>query len=210
MNETTQTKQKAAIDSGVKVNLPAIEITKNRLINILIQQKGHTYIQLFATTDVKMNKGGKENSNYLYGNVIKDSEVNASIDFEYENSVNNALKKDGETPDFVVGERKWGNHMVIGYVFDEETLDFVKVYSRVIIEHIKDGEKRYYVQLAVRNAAKPTYRYKDTGEILSEKDKEVMYSYMPPKKEEIVVLRDYRVDNVKRIHINKSQYILKQ
>ena len=198
------------IDSDVKVNSAAIEITKNQLIGKMIQQKGHTFIQLFATTDVKMNKGGRANTNYLHGNVIKDSEINAGIDFEYENAVNNALKRDGETPDFVVGERKWGKHMVIDQIFDIETLEFVPVTSRVIIEHIKDGEKRYYLQLAVRNSKKPTYRYKDTGKELSATDKEVMYSYMPPKKEEIVVLRDYRIDNVERIHINKVQYVLKK
>ena len=55
---------------------------------------------------------------------------------------------------------------------------------------------------------KAVYRYKDSGEVLSETDKAVMYSYMPARKEEIVVLRDYRIDNVKRIHINNEQYII--
>ena len=205
-------KTKQAVDSGVKVQKvdTAIEISKNELIGILIKQKGHTFIQLFATTDVKMNKGGRENSNYLYGNVIKDSEVNGGVDFEYENAVNNALKREGKNPDYELGKRAWGEHMIIDYVFDIETLEFTPVYSRILIEYIKDGEKRYYVQMAVQSAKKPTYRYKDTGEVLSEKDIEVMKSYISDKKEELVVVRDYRVDNVTRIHINKGQYILNQ
>ena len=207
MAETTKTK---IVDSGVKVSLPTIEITKNQLINILREQKGSTFIQLFSTTDVKMNKGGRENTNYLYGNVVKDSESNGIIDFEYENSVNNALKKEGKEADYKIGDRKWGEHMIIDYIFDTETLEFKKVYSRIIIQYEKDNEKRFYLQISIQSTKKPTYRYKDSGEELSEKDLEVMRSYMPTKKEELVVIRDYRVDNVKRIHINKAQYILKQ
>jgi hypothetical protein len=186
-------------------------ITKNQLIRKVMQQKGYTFIQLFATTEVKMNKGGRECTNHLFGNVTKDGNINAGIDFEYENSVNAALIKEGLTPDFVVGERKWGKHMIINYVFDNKTLDFKKVYSRVIIEHEKDGEKRFYLQLKVNpeKCKKAVYRYKDTGEVLSEEDKETMYSYMPKRKPEKVVLRDYRIDNVTRIHINKEQYRLK-
>ncbi len=202
------------IDSQVKVSLPtATEITKNRLINIVRQQKGHTYIQMFPTTEVKMNKGGRENTNYLYGNVLKDSNINASLDFEYENSVKSALAKKGEhdkADAFQVQKRKWGEHMKIASIFDEKTLEFKDVFSRSLIVHKKDGEKRYYLQLKVNpdKCKKAVYRYKDTGEVLSEKDKAVMYSYMPTRKDEIVVLRDYRIDNVKRIHINKEQYII--
>jgi hypothetical protein len=207
MNETT-TKTDGIVVSSVET-LPKT-ITKNELINIVREQKGYTFIQLFATTDVKMNKGGRENTNYLFGNVVKDGNVNAGLDFEYENSVNNALKKEGETPDFVSQPRKWGEHMIIDYVFDKKTLEFKPVFSRSIIEHIKDGEKRYYLQLKVNpeKCKKAVYRYKDSGEVLSETDKAVMYSYMPARKEEIVVLRDYRIDNVKRIHINNEQYII--
>jgi hypothetical protein len=186
----------------------AVEITKNQLINILRGQKGSTFIQLFSTTEVKMNKGGRECSNYLYGNVVKDSESNGIIDFEYENSVNNALSRNGKNADCEIQDRVWGKHMIIDWVFDMETLEFKPVYSRIIIEHEKDNEKRYYLQISIQSAKRPTYRYKDTGAELSEKDIEVMKSYMPTRKTELVVLRDYRVDNVKRIHINKAQYVL--
>jgi len=207
--QTTATKTKV-VDSGIKVVLPeAKTISKNELIGIVREQKGHTFIQIFATTDVRMNKGGKANTNYLLGNVVKDSEINASLDFEYENSVNSALRKEGKEDTFEAQERKWGKHMIIDYVFDIETLEFVPVYSRSIIEHEKDGEKRYYLQLIVRTAKSPTYRYKDSGEVLSEKDLETMRSYMPTRKAETVVLRDYRIDNVSRIHMNKEQYVLK-
>ena len=204
---TTNTTKK-----GLKVKETISLISKNELIDIIrkrnVEKKGHTYVQIFATTDVKMNKGGRENSNHLYGNVVKDGNINASFDFEYEKSVNSALKKQGENDDFVAKERQWGRHMVINHVFNVEMLEFEKVYSRVIIEHEKDGEKRYYLQLKVNpdKCKKPVYRYKDTGEILSEKDKEIMYSYMPKREKEIIVLRDYRIDNVKRIHIDGEKY----
>jgi hypothetical protein len=208
MNE--QKTQTAVKTSDVAVVLPSIEVNRNQLIGVLIKQKGHTFIGMSATVDVKMNKGGRENSNYLYGNVVKDSEIGGSVDFEYENSVNNALAKHGEKPDFIVGDRKWGHHMIIDQVFDIETLSFVPVYSRIIIEHEKDGEKRYYIQMSVRNSQPPVYRYKDSGEVLSETDLAVMKSYMPTRKDEIVVLRDYRIDNVKKLRINKTEYVLKQ
>jgi len=194
-----ENKTKTVVRSDVKVQKDvAVAITKNQLINVLAMQKGSTIVQLFSTTDVKMNKGGRECTNYLYGNVIKDSEVSGNVDFEYENSVNNALVKSGNTADFKVGERKWGEHLVVN-----------GKRSRVIIVHTKDNETRYYVQIRINKTVKPTYRYKDSGAVLSETDLAVMKSYQPAKKTELVVLRDYRVDNVKRIHINKAQYIVK-
>lgn len=204
MTETTKTTQTR--DSQVKVALPVIpvpeiEITKNQLIGVLAQQKGHCFMKLFATTDVKMNKGGRANTNYLYGNIVKDSGVHCSVDFEYENAKNNALKREGKTPDFEVQERKWGEHLVVN-----------GRRSRTIIIYEKDFETRVYVQVKVNpeQCDTPVYRYKDTGEELSEKDIEVMKSYLPERKKEDVIVRDYRVDNVKKIHINKAHYILKQ
>ena len=65
---------------------PIIEISKGLLIQRLIDVRGTTFIQLSATTEPKMNK----TNNPLFGNVLKDSNVNTIVGFSYENMVNNA------------------------------------------------------------------------------------------------------------------------
>lgn len=114
---------------------------------------------------------------------------------------------------FVAAERRWGNHVQTGCRFDEVTLEVKPIFSKALIEHKKDDEHRFYVQLAVLSHQKPTYFYKDSGKDLTDADLEYIRQYMPPKKEggrqglkNPIIIRDYRVDNVKTIRMNRTQY----
>jgi len=224
-----------AVDSNVKVNLPVYtKISKNNLVVELMGQKGATFIQLHSTTEPKMNKGGRECSNTMFGKVVKDSITNCIVGFSYENMVNNALNKEfkmalidagfdpetvktkpSDSSSFVAAKRQWGEHMVIDHVFDIESLEWKKIRSKTLIQHEKEGEKRFYLQVGVLGSETPVYRYKDSGEVLSDVDLEIVKSYIPTTKEgerqgldKPIVVRDYRVDNVKKIHINKNKYVL--
>lgn len=228
------------------------------LINRLSSVKGTTFVGMTATTEPKMNKGGRGGVpvNRLYGNVIKDSIVGGIIGANYQNMVNNARAKQAKSdiesivfsfdddvresmllfgvteqeisdfeakmtadiqtkalstfdiPDFVAGERGWGNHLEIGKDDKGEP-----IYSKIIIEHKKDGEHRYYVQLFVLSAKKPTYRYADSGQEISDTDLDYIKQYFPKKDEgenqglrNPIIVRDYRFDNVKTITVNKTEY----
>ena len=181
------------------------KITKVQLVGILLAFRGHCYLQLFATTPVRMNKGGRNHENYLFDNVVCKNEVNGSVDFIYENSKINAMVKDGcsqeEIDNLEIKDRKWGRHLRVG--------DNI---SRTIIVHEKDGETRFYVQMKLNTDSKqkktPEYLYADTMKPLSDTDLATMYKYKQTKKAQLVEVRDYRVDNVDKIHINGTEYEL--
>ena len=185
----------------VKMSSGYQKINLKQLVGILLSLRGHCFLQLFATTPVRMNKGGRNHDNYLYGNVLCENQVNGSVEFEYENAVNNALVRQGEAPEFEAKDRTWGKHLRIG--------DSI---SRAIIIHEKAGETRYYVQLRLNTDPKqrktPNYIYADTKRPLSDTDLETMYRYKVKKPESLVEVRDYRVDNVDKIHINGEKYEL--
>jgi len=213
---------------------PTFVISVRELIDRLWQVRGTTFIQLSATTEPKMNKRG----NILFGNVVKDSITNCIVGFNYENMVNNArtrelsakvkqacfdagvpievLKQfetevkgivDKSTKEFSASERKWGKHSVSKITGET---------SKILVEHTtKDNEHRNYVQVAVLNSKTPVYRYKDTGEVLTDEHREYIKQYMPKKKEgekqelkKPIIVRDYRVDSVRRVTLNKSKYSL--
>jgi hypothetical protein len=109
---------------------------------------------------------------------------------------------------FEAKERKWGTHMI--------NPDTGKV-SRIMVHHTKLDKvtkqpipETYarYMQVEIMGAKSPVYRYKDTGEVLSEKDLETVKLYLKPRKDEPVCIRDYSIENVKNIRINGSHYKL--
>lgn len=131
----------------------------------------------------------------------------------------NARVADGSIADevkpFVAAERKWGNHVQTGCRFNEVTLMVEPIHSKALIEHTpKDSdEHRFYVQLMVLSHKKPTYFYKDSGKDLTADDLEYIKAYMPKRTEgarqglkKPIIVRDYRVDNVTTIRMNRTQY----
>lgn len=113
---------------------------------------------------------------------------------------------------FEAKERKWGKHMI--------NPNTGKV-SRILIDHTKsktvkkDGvsikvlmPETYarYMQVEILSAKSPVYRYKDSGELLSEKDLECVKLYLKPRKDDDLVIRDYGIRNIRNIRINKQSY----
>jgi hypothetical protein len=107
---------------------------------------------------------------------------------------------------FVAKKRSWGTHMkspITGKI------------SRIMIEHTKKDKKTkellpetyaQYMQVEILNAKSPVYRYKDTGEVLSEKDLECVKLYLKPRKDDDLVIRDYGLRNIRNIRINGESY----
>jgi len=113
---------------------------------------------------------------------------------------------------FEAKERTWGKHMI--------NPNTGKV-SRIMIDHTKsktvivDGVKTKvlmpetyarYMQVEILSAKSPVYRYKDSGEVLSEKDLEIVKQYLTPRKDEPIAIRDYSIRNIRNIRINKQSY----
>jgi len=113
---------------------------------------------------------------------------------------------------FEAKERSWGKHMI--------NPDTGKV-SRIMIDHTKsktvkkDGvstkvlmPETYarYMQVEILSAKSPVYRYKDSGDVLSEKDLECVKTYLKPRQDDDLVIRDYGIRNINNIRINKQSY----
>ena len=67
--------------------------------------------------------------------------------------------------------------------------------------------------MAILSSQKPTYHYKDSGAELTDDDREFIKQYIPSKVEgsrqglrKPIIIRDYRIDNVTGITINKASY----
>jgi hypothetical protein len=103
--------------------------------------------------------------------------------------------------------RKWGTHMI----------DKKGLVSKTMVEHTKaDGEYNQYMQIMVISSTTPVYRYADTLEEVSKADLETIKSLIPPKysnaahqglKREVII-RDYKVQNIKQLRLNKTEYVV--
>ena len=69
----------------------------------------------------------------------------------------------------------------------------------------------------VINSKTPVYRYADTMEEVTEADLETIKSLIPPKSSNAahqglkreVIIRDYKVQNVRTLRLNKTEYVIK-
>lgn len=218
----------------VKTKDSAIVISQVDLRTRLLKVRGTTFIHLESTTIPTMRK----TDNPLFGLVEKNSTTNCIVGFDYTNMVDNARGKElsaevleacqeaGISPEilaqfsaevktmakdsaekFTASSRKWGTHVCDPYTGEV---------SRILIEHTnKDHQHNYYLQVAVLSTSPAVYRYKDTGGILTADDLAIAKSFMSKRKEGArqdlknpIIVRDYGLKNVKRIHLNKAQYKL--
>ena len=205
-------------------------ITEQELQDLLSDsaEKGTTFIKMFTETAPQMRKTG----NPFVGNVKKCSQTVCMVGFKYENVVNNARAKEAfqlaidyfaeqfeiskeeakkhleslmpkansKVRDFKSKPRKWGKHI-----------------NSILIENTgKDGVRKVYVQVWVLHSQKPTYKYLDDGKEIIGDDLSELKSFFPKKnsnakhqgleeKNEIII-RDYTLCNVDKIHLNKEKY----
>lgn len=110
---------------------------------------------------------------------------------------------------FEAKERKWGKHMI------NPTTGKV---SRIMIDHTKKDKKTgrllpetyaRYMMVEILGAKSPIYRYKDSGEVLSEKDLATVKTYLKPSQPDDVVIRSYSIENINNVRINNSSYQIK-
>ena len=222
-----QTKTKTQ-KQEVKVK-PTIFISQDTLLNLLYHIKGATFAQIKTVTEPSMRK----TDNPFIDNIIKESDSNVMLGFNYENIVNNARVKDSIqeaknvgvdietlnalmavfntsvedfTPDFEPKPHQWADHSVNPY--DGKI-------SRIIVEKRSDKTCKY-VQVWILNTQKPVYKYKDSGEILNSQEIKEMKSFLSKKssnkeyqglKKEIII-RDYMIQNIKQINMNKTNYYI--
>lgn len=154
-------------------------LTKSELLNLLNTIKGATFISMETNIVPKL----KANNPFI--GIKKVSKVSGVIGFNYSNSVNNQRAKEGVEPDFKPEARKWGE----------------RISNTPLVKH-KD---KFYLELKVQNSNSDYFL---DGKRVNPEEIKPWY-YNKSSRQELdneVILRDYSLDNIKRIKINKEEY----
>lgn len=169
-----------------KMSKEIVNVTEAELVEILKEIKGPTPATVVATTVVKMNKRG----NPYYNQVMKTQESNVFINFNYANSVNKRLLKEGKEANFVPKERAWG----------------VKVPGTPIVEH----KGANYIEAGFLTNNKPKVSYTFEGKEIS---KEMFEDFLPKSSgsksqglEDEVVMRTFKADGVDEMRFGGKIY----
>ena len=228
------TKEKTQIKQ-VDREIPYQSISSDDLERMLFAVNGATFAQLHTVTIPTM----RSTNNPFVNDVTKNSCINVVIDFDYESNVNSArikeaiveAKKTGidnailsqllgqlstkelatiataTTEKFEVQPRRWGAHMV----------DVItnKV-SRIMVDHTnKQGQYHKYVQVRVLNTETPIYVHNNGQQYTDAELTELKKFFPEPRKSKTqdldreIILRDYDIDNIRKIHINKRRFIIR-
>ena len=162
-------------------------ITLIQLQNILAGIRGATPIAISALVDARARVNP-------FAAIAKFSVVNGFTGFDYENSVNRQLDREGKDQlTFAAKERSWG-----------------QVVSPALVEN----KGKYYLRLKVEKTRKPLYLTKQTESshwLITAKEKIV--SYLPPARhatnqgtDKEIVYRNYSLDNIVALSHGGEKY----
>lgn len=159
-----------------------MKISKSDLISVLKSVKGSTFVNIETVTEPQL-LGGKS---CPFNGITKHSIINGCIGFKYENSVNNQRLREASINDFKSEPRKWGT----------------KIPNTPLVEH----QGTYYLEVKVEKTEQPVYVL--SGKIIDNKE---IIPYIPKisSRQDLVkevILRDFKIDSISRIKINKTQY----
>lgn len=163
------------------------------LLGALQKMRGAEFVTFVARVDPGcLVKHRETKVPFPYPGLTKVSRVNGIIGFRYTNSVNNQREREGLEKDFVAQPRKWGIHMYDGPNMTPLVFHKGKTYLEVKVQRVLDT--RYEWQNRVIPA-------------------EELEGYLPAKRESsrqgvenLVILRDYDVNNIEEITMQGQTY----
>ena len=160
------------------------KISKENLVELLKSVKGSTFVTIQTVTTPKFI-GGKS---CPFAGAIKISKVNGCIGFNYENSVNNQRKRENSEPDFVSEPRTWGH----------------RISGTPLVKH----EGLYYLEIKVEKSELPIYILGTSILDNNEVENWIREQTTRQDVEKPVILRDYKIDSIQKIIINKKEYVV--
>lgn len=171
-----------------KKSVNVVMVTEEELVKALMQIKGPTPATFLADTKQDMRK-----TNNPYANeIVKRQKSNVFINFNYQNSVNKALTKEGKEADFEAQPRKWGQ----------------RVPGTPLVLH----NGKYYLEARyLGNEPKIEYFHKNLPI-----EKQLFEEFIPEKKssgnqglEDEVIIRDFKISNIREIQFGGTKYVRK-
>lgn len=165
------------------------EITKQQLIELLRNLKTATPATVITQTVPKMRK----TNNPYFDKVTKFMKANVFINFNYENSVNKVLDKEGKEPDFKASSRVWGT----------------RIKGTPLVEH----KGNYYLECRFLKYCKSTYIF-DNHTIPESILNDYVYEGNNHEKQGVeyeheIILRDFKIESILQIKFNKEVYIIR-
>lgn len=182
----------------------------SELRDLLLAERGASFVTL--NTDVepdfyKSKNGEKKDFNNPFANVRKISRINGTINWIYENSVNNQrvreetpLTDEGSVEYFEAKPRQWGSRIRR----EDDTIT-------PLVKHIKKNEDfaRYYLELKVGKSFEHKYVRPD-GTAVSDAE---IADWIKPKSvnsrqgvENEIICRDYELCNITQITLRGEVY----
>ncbi len=168
-----------------------VKINVSQLFEVLNEIKGAKFATIVTETEPKMKKTGNP---FLNSNIIKKSEVNITLNFIYENSVNNQRKKEGNTEEFHAKPRQWG--------------------SRIPKTSFVIHKGSIYVEAKI-NAKPKEVRYFSNGKLMNEAQVELLKPFLPTSNsssrqevEKEVIVRDFKLENIVELKLNGNHYLI--
>jgi hypothetical protein len=160
--------------------------TKEMIAMIEGDVSGTTIVSVDTITDPRMKK-----TNNPHLGTLKHQTLNGMVGFDYPNSNNNQLEREGKERDFKPQPRKWG----------------VLRSNRLFVDH-KD---KTYLQLQITSSSSRRFM-KDGVEVNEEVIKPFLpKSYAPKTQDKLdkkIIVRDVEVSNIKSIRFKGTTYLI--
>lgn len=171
------------------VTAPVKTISREDLYKMFLGIKSAKFATIKTLTDPKMRK-----TNNPYLGTMKETVMNITLNFNYENSVNSQRTKEGTENDFEALPRKWGQ----------------RVPNTCLVMH----NGKIYIEVKANGKPQSTSFISPDGTTI---EKSLLLPFLPVKKsnaehqgvEKEIILRDYSLENITGIKIDGSEYIVK-
>ncbi len=167
-------------------------LTPFQMAGMVSDHRGANFVTVLARTvpDLLAYHPQTGERNPFLGNVVKVSEVNGVINWVYENSVNTRRMREDLTPDFQAFPRTWGQ----------------RLQGSPLVEH----KGNYYLELKVEKPLGYHYETLD-GQILNKEDVNAFLPLPSRSRQGLarpVILRDYGIENIRRIRFRGHDYVV--
>jgi len=177
---------KQALEKILSKNTQLISLEKFK--DLISNKKGAQIVTLITETEPRMRK----TNNPYHGGVVKLSRVNGIINFNYGNSVNRQRTREGSVPNFQPLPRKWGTRLPGVPLVEHKG----KLYLEIKIERSIDHEYLTPQGHAITEDMLRPWLQKSS----SNKDHQGL--------EKELILRDYKLENIKAIITSGTTYII--
>lgn len=155
-------------------------------------KRGAFIATLLAETEPDLRaKSADGTPNPFKGNVLKAASVNGILHWSYEGSVNRQREREEKVADFEAMPRKWGK----------------RIPKSCFVVH---GDA-LYLELKVQRSLGHRYFRADNGSPITDAEIEPFLRPTKPGRQEVeneVILRDYRIDNIKVITVDGGDFHL--